>query len=250
MCSAQPRPTPDCRNIVTWPRETYLFEVGGFGNYKLAANSVQPTSVDFICASLLERTKQMNTTSSNVGGFDNMPLFAWMQNRLYKAFPEVWRQMMKQCKISYNCYVDGTNHEIESANAYLWVPSYAEVQSTTAEPWIYEGNWVTFFTNNTTRIKFRGVALPDGYSIFTSGTDPTTNAANNVKEGDLWINTSESSKGYIRHNGAWFGANTFWLRGAAVASAAGFGYVSYHGFAYTNGGTATNSFGVCPRFSI
>lgn len=240
----------DCRNIVSWPRETYLFEVGGFGNYKLTANSVQPTSVDFICASLLERTKQMNTTNSNAGGFDNMPLFAWLQNRLYKAFPEVWRQMMKQCKINYNCYVDGTNHEIEAADAYLWVPSYAEVYSTTAEPWVYEGNWVTFFTNNTSRIKFRGVALPDGYSIFTSGTDPTTNAANNVKEGDLWINTSESSRGYIRRNGEWFAASYFWLRGAAVAAATYFSGVSNGGAAYAGGYDASYSTGVCPRFSI
>lgn len=240
----------DCRKIVSWPRETYIFEVGNFGAYYLANNSIQKTSVDFICASILERLKQMNTTSSNAGGFSAMPLYTWMQNRLYKAFPQEWRLMMKNCTVKGNQYVDGTNGNVQSFTAYLWVPSYNEMQGNNAEPWLYEGEWVTFFTNNQTRIKFQGYALPEGYSIFTSGTDPAQNAANTIKEGDLWINTSESSRGYVRRNGAWFAAYHFWLRGASVAGATNFCFVGNYGVVSYAGHYAANTIGVCPRFSI
>ena len=179
-----------------------------------------------------------------------MPLYTWMQNRLYKAFPQEWRLMMKNCTVKGNQYVDGTNGNVQAFTAYLWVPSYNEMQGNNAEPWLYEGEWVTFFTNNQTRIKFQGYALPEGYSIFTSGTDPAQNAANTIKEGDLWINTSESSRGYVRRNGAWFAAYVFWLRGASVTYATNFCYVPYNGYVNYGGYSAAGAFGVCPRFSI
>jgi len=244
----------DCRQIVSWPRGVYTFEVGGFQNYTLSANSVQKTSVDFICASLLERTKQMNTTNSNAGGFDDMPLFSWMQTRLYNAFPIVWRNFMKQSVIKFNCYVNGTDSQIEETDAYVWLPSYTEMQGGTAEPWIYEGNWVEFFVNNTTRIKFRGHCLArsedGGYQTFTTGTDPTTDSTVTVNEGDLWIDTANNSIGKLRVNGAWLSANSFWLRGASVTGSTGFGIVGSYGFVHGSGGSAAASYGLCPRFSI
>ena len=124
------------------------------------------------------------------------------------------------------------------------------MQGNNAEPWLYEGEWVTFFTNNQTRIKFQGYALPEGYSIYTSGTDPAQNAANTIKEGDLWINTSESSRGYVRRNGTWFAAYNFWLRGASTTYAANFGLVTSGGYVTNGGYGAAYTFGVCPRFSI
>lgn len=244
----------DCRQLVSWPRETYMFEVGNFGAYTLTANSLQKTSVDFICASLLERTKQMNTTSSNAGGFGQMPLFTWLQTRLYNAFPTVWRNFIKQSVVKYNCYVNGTNSDTSSCDAYVWIPSYNEMQGNDIEPWVYEGEWVTFFTNNTTRIKFFGKCLAraedGGYQTFTSDTDPTLSSTATVNDGDLWINTSESSRGYLRVNGDWLAANYFWLRGASVTGSGYFCNVNSGGGVYTYGYGAAGSIGVCPRFSI
>ncbi len=239
----------DCRKLVSWPREVYTFEVGGFNKYKLTANSIQFTNVDFVCAGLLERPKQMNTTDSNAGGWSEMPLRAWMQNRLYKGFPDIWRLMMQQCRINYNKYVDGMNSEIGMSNDYIWVPAYAEMQSTITEPWPYEGDWVTFFTNDQTRIKFKGFTLPDGYRTITSGTDPTT-TDNTIKEGDLWINSANQSRGYYRHKGAWIPAEYFWLRGASVMAATNFCSVSYGGYVGANDITANGNAGICSRFSI
>ena len=244
----------DCRKIVSWPRETYAFEVGGFNKYALSANSVEKTSVDFICASLLERTKTMNSSASNAGGFANMLMFSWLQSRLYQAFPTVWRNFMKQSVIKYNCYVNGTDSNIQECDAHVWLPSYIEMQGGTEEPWIYEGDWVTFFTNNTTRLKFQGHCLArdvdGGYQTFSQKTDPATDTTVTVNDGDLWINTNESSRGYLRVNGKWLASNNYWLRGASVTNSTSFCFVGGNGYVSYAGYSANNSIGVCPRFSI
>lgn len=245
----------DCRNIAAWPRETYKFEVAGFGQYKTTENTITSTGIDFICASLLERQMKMNTERKNTGGFDAMPLFTWLQTRMYNAFPQVWRFFMKNTTINFNEHYDGENANIQTADAKIWIPSYIEMQGGTTEPWSYEGEWVTFFVNNVTRIKWRGPnAIPrDGYQRFISSSDPTLEETNLVEEGDVWIDTDESGKGYLRVNGSWVVATYFWLRGASVKDTSNFCYVNASGNVNNGsniGSSANLSYGVCPRFSI
>lgn len=241
----------DCRALVSWPRETYTFEVGGFGGYKLTANSVQATGVDFICASLLARTRQMTAAASEVTGFDETDMFGWLQSRVYPAFPVVWRQMMQQCRVPFVRYVDGSSSEVGSADARVWIPAAAELQSMTTEPWAAEGSWVSFHTSNQSRIRFRGAAMAEDGIVHTADSDPAADGTTTVQEGDLWIDTANSKRGYLRQSGAWLAADIYWLRGAAIAKAGYFGYVYTTGAVYTDGYHATGgSFGVCPRFSL
>lgn len=243
-----------CHKIVSWPREKYTFEVGNFGKYKLASSSVTTTKVDFICASLLERIHVMNSTNTNAGGYKASSLAAWMDTRVADAFPLTWQQMMKMCKVKYIKNVNNDNKgEIgEDYYSKVWVPSYIEMQGGTSEPWIYEcdGGYINFFTSNAKRIKFRGYTLPVGYKTFSTGSDPALVASNDVKEGDVWINTSNSSIGYVYRDGQWFSAGDFWLRGASISYSTYFGYVNNFGGVSSTGSYASNSFGVCPRFSI
>lgn len=242
----------DCRKIACWPRETYKWEAGTFGAYTLAGGGGLKSQIDFICASLLSQYHRMNASGTNAGGFPATEMYQWLVARVLPALPPVWRRMMQKCSVKYMEYVDGTNHNIGSFEAEIWLPSYIEMQGGSSEPWIYEGeDHIPYFISNGTRIKYRGPdKLPrDGYATFTSDTDPTLNSANNVQDGDVWINTSESSRGYLRYKGDWFAAYPFWLRGASVAYSYTFCYVSHSGYVNA-GGNAGNAFGVCPRFSI
>jgi len=241
-----------CRQIACWPRETYKVEAGTFGAYKLASNASQKTQVDFIFASLLSRYHRMNPTNTNEGGFEASEMYEWMQKRVLPAFPAVWRRMMEECTINCMQYVDGTNHSISSMKAVIWLPSYIEFQGGTSEPWIYEGaEHIPFFTNGQTRFKFQGPdSIPrDGYATFSSPDDPTLDPSNNIQEGDVWLDTNDSSRGYLRKDGKWLAAYNFWLRGASVTYATNFCYVSYSGNVGTNC-YAAGVYGVCPRFSI
>jgi len=242
-----------CSRIAKWPRETYSWEVGNFGSYKLAADASQATQIDFICASLLSRYHRMNPTGTTEGGFPATEMYAWLTARIIPAMPETWQRMLEECTVNYMEYVDGTNHNIGTFNTKIWLPSYIEMQGGTSEPWIYEGaKHIPFFINGATRCKFKGAdsITRKGYATFTSDTDPALVGSNNVQEGDLWINTADNSRGYLRKNGDWFAAYAFFLRGASITYAAYFCYVNNNGYVGTNGGSAANVFGVCPRFSI
>lgn len=240
----------ECRKIVCWPRETLLMEVGGFRSYKLSANTNERTDVDFICASELERTHQMNSSNTNAGGFDDSWMFRYLNGRVYNALPEDWKYLLKQCRVTHVINVNNDNRgDTETCDARVWIPALAEVSADykTTEPWCYEGTLVPFFVSNATRIKFRGRALREGYQTFTGNTDPATIASNNVVDGDLWINGS--SVGNIRYKGKWVSAVSFWLRGASLSAATSFGYVNNGGGTYA-GYNASISYGVVPRFSI
>ena len=242
-----------CRKIAKWPREVYRAEAGTFGAYKLASNSAQKTQIDFIFASLLSRYHRMNPTGSNAGGFEASEMYTYLTTRVLPAFPEIWQRMMEECTINCMQYVDGTNHSIATMKAQIWLPSYIEMQGGTSEPWVYEGaEHIPFFINGTTRVKFKGPeSFPrDGYNVFSAADDPTLDAANTIVDGDIWLDTNDSSRGYLRKDGKWLVAYYFWLRGASVTNAAYFCVVHNSGYVNTYGYGATNVVGVCPRFSI
>ena len=242
-----------CARIAKWPRETYSWEVGNFGSYKLAADASQATQIDFICASLLSRYHRMNPTNTTQGGFPATEMYTWLTTRVIPAMPETWQRMLEECTVNYMEYVDGKNHNIGTFSAKMWLPSYIEMQGGTSEPWIYEGaKHIPFFINGATRCKFKGAdsITRKGYATFTSDTDPSLVSGNHVQEGDLWINTADNSRGYLRKNGDWFAAVNFFLRGASITNATNFCFVNYYGYVSAYGYSATNVIGVCPRFSI
>ena len=130
-----------------------------------------------------------------------------------------------------------------------------------------EGDYISWYTSNPARVKFRGYKIPDGSSRYTTaGVDPTTVSSNNVKEGDVWINTSNQSIGYTyvtqqyldeygitpkytaSIGGGWIEATGWWLRSPYVGNSTTFWFVS--GFGNCSANSASNSFGVCPCFSI
>ena len=242
-----------CRKIANWPRETYRWEVGNFGSYKLAADPNVATQLDFVCASLLSRTMYMTTSGSTAGGFPAMRMYAWFVARVIPALPAIWQRMMEECTVKYMEYVDGTNYAIGSAGMKMWIPSWYEMTGTSTEPWLYEGaKHIPFFTSHATRAKWNG---PDnlpraGHATFSRGTDPSLDSSLDVQEGDLWVNTSALSAVSLRKNGAWKGALYYFLRGATISSPAKYCLVYNSGAPSFGGDNASYSYSACPRFSI
>lgn len=240
----------ECQKLVCWPREEVTMEVGGYGHFQLAADTTQYTSLDFIAAAQLKRPHRMNATNTNADGYGASEMRVWLDARLANAFPEPWASIIQTVKVPYVNRVSDNVGEVLTVNGKVFLPAYAEVYHTDAEPWIYEGDWITFFTNNTDRIKFRTYVRPEGQQVFSQNTDPCLVEQNNVQEGDLWIDTGNSSIGKLRVNGAWLSATYYWLRGSSLANSTNFNSVYNNGGASTNGNSATGAYGVVLRFSI
>lgn len=240
----------ECQKLVRWPREELFFEVAGFSTFKVSGEEDKYTSLDLICASQLSRQHRMKAVNDNSGGYITTEMHPWLEGRVFKGMPDVWQPLIQQVRVPFVNRINSTTGEILYVDAHLFLPAYNEVNSTSTEPWIYEGVAIPFFTNNTDRIKFRGLTRPEGQQIFTQNTDPSLLASNNVAEGDMWVDTGNGSIGKLRVNGAWVSATHYWLRGASLSYAGSFCYVGTSGNAGTSGAGATGVNGVVPRFSI
>lgn len=246
----------ECQRIVSWPREKLTFEVDSYGGFQISEDTSQYTSVDFISAGIMKRMHRMNATNTNEGGYAETEMYSWMEARVYNAFPEPWKSLIQNVNIPYVIRVVPEDEsaaaygEIKTVAGHVFLPAYAEVYHTDQEPWVYEGDWITFFTSNADRLKFRGYVRPENQQVFSQNTDPCLIEQNNVQDGDVWCNTADSGRGYLRVNGEWLSATSWWLRGASILNSTSFCYVYWNGYADTNGNNATSASGVVPRFSI
>lgn len=237
----------ECRKIVAWPGKVYDLEVASVGGaYTMEGGG--KTSLDFIFASSLGTTKQMNTSNVTTGGWEAMPLRAWLNGRFYDALPIQWRQIIKPITVQQTAGDAST--ELQACVDKVTLPNYREMSGTTDEPWVYSGNHITYFTSNQSRIAFRGVTIPQDATFYTQSNDPTSVTGHSVKEGDVWVDTGNNSIGKIWHEGEWLSARNYWLRDASTGSTTNFAFVYTSGGAYGSGYNASNSFAVRPRFSI
>ncbi|MBQ8000261.1 MAG: hypothetical protein IJ298_03480, partial [Ruminococcus sp.] len=263
----------NCQQLASWCHEPLRMEYYGANRYRLAGNTSQKSSASFICNHLLaDRTYWMNSTNVNAGGWDASLMRSFLNTRIYDALPTVWKSMLKKVKI--NATAGSQSTEVLVSEDYIYLPCLTEMNNNQSAPYPSEGEYITWYTSNALRVKFQKYMIPDGASYYTSGSDPSTVSTNAVKEGDVWINTSYDSRGYIyitqdevdKYNlspvsgnlqadlivasigGAWKMSSYWWLRSPYAGTSTSFWYVYYYGYCANNG--AYNSSGVCPCFSI
>ena len=263
----------NCKQLASWYHEPIRMEYYGANRYRLGGDTSQKSNASFICNHLLaDRTYWMNSTNTNVGGWNGSLMRTFLNNRFYNALPTVWKSMLKKVKISASAGNQST--EILVSEDYIYLPCTTEMNNSTSSIYPSEGEYITWYTSNPLRVKFQGYTIPDDATYYTASADPSTVSTNVIKEGDVWINSSNSSIGYIyitqddvdkyklapvsgstnaaliaaSIGGAWKQSNYWWLRSPNISHATSFwgvvsnGNVSYYG--------ASGSSGVCPCFSI
>ena len=256
----------NARQLAAWYREKIRMEFYGAGKYRLAGNTSQRSNASFIANNLLEgRGHQMNTSNTNANGWNGSLMRTFCNNRLKAALPTVWGSMIKQVKISASA--GSQSSEILVSEDFVYLPAIKEVDNgQTNTVYVSEGDFISWYTSNIRRAKFRGRIIPDDASRYTDASDPQTISSYTVKPGDVWqpnggTNTNYifvsrqeidrfglSTKGTPTEAGDWVSANNWWLRSPYVGNSTNFWYVYYYGS--TNGNSASNSYGVCPCFSI
>ena len=239
----------ECQKIAAWPREQICEEFTGYGQFQLAADNTKYTEADFLAAGLLKRIHRMNATNTNADGYGATEMAEWLEDRVLPAFPMQWQLIMQEVKVPYVNRVSNNVGEVLTIDAKVFIPSHGDVSSQTSEPWIYEGKYASWFTGNPQRTKYRGAWARDGAQYFSQNTDPSLLESNNVQEGDVWIDTGNSSIGKLRVGSGWLSANTWWCRGANLSNTTYFWYVYTSGSTYSYYG-ASSAYGVALRFSI
>ena len=258
----------NARELAIWNHEIWRAEYCDTERYRLAGKTVQKCNASFILNNALDLGHRMNPTNSNVGGWDASEMRTFLNNRILKALPVAWRNIIKKVKISASA--GNQSKEILVSEDRIYLPSYVEVGSVQTEPYASEGTLIKWFTSNQTRLKFRGQILSDDLTFHTTETDPTMLTTVTVKPGDIWINTSNQSIGYLyipkevwaKHwyydstnnivasdGGLWLRAHYWWESSPHVDSSTYFIYVGISGWPDGNG-YATGTIAVVPCFSI
>ena len=96
----------------------------------------------------------MNSTNTNAGGWDKSAMREFCNNRIYNAFPILWKSIIKQVNIPASA--GNKSSEIITSKDYVYLPSYTEMTGIVdGINYAVEGEHIAWFTSDTTRIKTR-----------------------------------------------------------------------------------------------
>ena len=158
-----------CRKLAYWPHEEMVFETcfeisGTPKRYYLSDNSGARSSITLVSSGVLPQPIIMDTASVNTGGWASYAMNNYLNTRVYTAFQDSWRQLMKQVKVRST--IGDMSNETSSSDCYLFTPSIGELfgadtPSFTVEPFSAEGTPISHFVGNDSRICYdaNGVAV-------------------------------------------------------------------------------------------
>ena len=128
--------------------------------YYLSDNSGARSSIAFISSKTLAHPAVMDTAPTNAGGWASFALNSYLNSRVYEAFPDSWKQLIKQVKVKSS--IGEKSLTVSSSDCYVFIPSISElVPSMTAEPYGSEGTAISHFTSNDARVCYN----PEGVAV-------------------------------------------------------------------------------------
>ena len=250
------------RKLGWWTHDKLRMEFAGADRYRLAGSTSQKANGFYIANNSLPRLRRMNSTNTNIGGWNESEMRSFIRNRVANAFDYGWQSMMPTVKV--NTSIGNSSNEIVVSEDRVFLAATREMGGSTAVPYINEGDAISWYTSNEARLKFTDLIIRDDAQFIIEASDPTQLSGYTLQEGDIWVHTGMSRIGYyyippetaakhtnlgcrkLEHNdniqasngGVWVRSNTYWLRSAA-SGASYFNNISNIG-GHGNYGATTN----------
>ena len=251
--------------LASWTHEVWRAEYADTGRYRLAGNTSQRSTASFILNNALDFGHYMNSTNTNAGGWDACAMRVFTNSMVRNALPTGWQSLLKQVKISASA--GSQSSEIIVSEDYVYLACYTELSNNQSAPYVSEGEYITWFTSNNSRMKFRGQIIPEDSVFYTDTTDPTSLSTSTVKHGDIWVKSGVGyyyipEDIYTKHvyafetanniaasdGGYWLRAQYWWGRSPVATNSTYFWGVSSYGNMYDY--VASDTIAVVPCFSI
>ena len=202
--------TYDAKATANFCRLTQRFNYAPI-QYRDGLDSPNTLAGMFLSEGPLPYAKVMNRTNTNAGGWKDSNLREWLNGQYYDALPIAVQSILKPARVRASKGSQST--EIDSVMDKVYLPAYAEVFSGQTNvtyldelddqqhtiPW-FVADSSKGLTANHSRVKFLGAILPDDVTIIVDSADPTIypSGTHDIRSGKtVWINTSNSSYGYI-----------------------------------------------------
>lgn len=259
--------------LSSWTHDKLRMEFAGANRFRLAGATARKANGSYVANNLLPMMRRMNATNTNSGGWDQSEMRTFLKTRVEKAFDYGWQSMIPTVKILASAGSKSSEIVTSEDKIFLW--AQREMGGSTNTPYINEGEAISWYTSNPSRVKFNGLIIPEDAQIMSEASDPTQLTTYTVKEGDVWIKTNSSGNGYIyvpaekaaKHTtigcrkvssgdnitaadgGLWVRTpERYWLRSPDAGSASYFNYIYYYGGFYT--GTSNGNYGLALGFAI
>lgn len=141
-----------CRELAAWTHDNLIVEVASFKNYYLSDNSNKRCSMTFLQKDTLGQDMMLSSAANNAGGWGSTSLREYLDSRLVDALPIGWKQLIKKVKVPSSA--GNKSKEIVTSDCYFFIPSAIEVSSSMIdEPYVYEGQTISYMTGNDSRVK-------------------------------------------------------------------------------------------------
>lgn len=190
------------KQLANWPHETIRMKYVGTNRVYPSDGSGYAVGASFVSNSPLSGQRNMEPNSP---GWDGTNTYTFLNDRVYKALPYGWQQIIKSVNLPVLKFNDNNTQNQALVPTKVYMPAYMEIDPD-ATNWIsgafsYEGSTFAYITRETarrSRLWFAGITIPEDAEYYSTNADPSSSSVlYNVKEGDVWIHTGSQNRGYI-----------------------------------------------------
>lgn len=180
----------ECKDIAAWVHETIPMMVAKYKEYYLSDNTTKRANITFIGKNLLSA----NCAYGNIsGGWAKSQLNSWLNTRLPKAIPPLWKSLIKKVNVIANNADKAKT--TSTSECYFYIPSVYELDpSVSGEPYSIEtDSTIPFMTSDIARRRTK-ISTPETYEAYPTR---SANVDQNVGTWQYGVDGGEDGPGKI-----------------------------------------------------
>lgn len=140
----------DMKDVTLTTGEVITIEIAGFNHDTYASGGTAPVS--FVMKDCLKTIKQMNTSNTNVGGWDGSAMYTFCNTEFFNMLPADLRALIKP--VNKKTSTGNQSSTLKTTADKIWLLSMEEAFGTTNNYSVAgEGELYPIFTDNASRVK-------------------------------------------------------------------------------------------------
>ena len=150
----------DTKEITLTTSETLTLQLASINDGTGTAGTYYPANTaDFISVELMDSTHVMNSTATNVGGWNDCEMRTYLNETVYPTLPSALKSVIIEKTHMHTA--GNQSHDLVSASDKLWLPTTYEMFGENSQYYLDDADhniYYSIFPDNASRIKYRKAA--------------------------------------------------------------------------------------------
>ena len=150
----------DTKEITLTTNETLTLQLASINDGTGTAGTYYPANTaDFISVELMDSTHVMNSTATNVGGWNDCEMRTYLNETVYPTLPTILKNIVVDK--THMRTAGNQSHDLVSASDKLWLPTTYEMFGENSQYYLDDSDhniYYSIFPDNASRIKYRKAA--------------------------------------------------------------------------------------------